>query len=480
MIYSSINFNISAGSVGSLNSLSAANRALNQSYTRIRTGNRINSASDDPSGLVDSVNLTRNINSAEVAIKNNQESYLQMSKVDSAQQTIVEALQQIRTEVQSVVNEADPTVRQTALDSVISLLEAIDSTASSAKIGGKNVLDGNGKISLGASASSLLNISDTGIRKTAKDTSMFMRFDTADTAEQAYIRDAYNSPTAGNDAVVRLTTDEGTKTIQITAGTNINDATAQLNNALKDIGGEATVDGGNIIVNTKEYGDSKSIKVETVSGDDIFSAATVQDLAGKTGSVNINGKVYQLSGNLDINYTDGITSGYFKFDETKVGINKSTGAAAASANINLDLTGGTFIQFGAETDPLYNSAVVGYQSLKYANLNLDEIIDAADPNYMLTNPEKALDVIDEAIAKVSSSLTSNGTFMRDNLESTTDYLRSLVDDIYEQRSLIMDTNQAEEMLKAAKADMMQQAGISALTSQVNSHRNILSVLDVMS
>ncbi|MHC4873565.1 MAG: flagellin [Planctomycetota bacterium] len=480
MLYSRINFNFASGSYGSINSLKAANRTLNESYTRIRTGYRINDAKDDPSGLVDSINLSRDIDAHEVTIRGNQESFLEFGKIDSAQQVIADQLVQIRNEVQGIINESDPMVRQAALDTVISYLEAIDTHANAAKIGGSPALDGNRKVSLGASATSLLNITDTHVRKYAKDTTLFMQFDNANTAEQAYTRNNYTTPTAGNDAVIRLTTDEGSKTIQITAGTNITDAAAAIDLALDDLGGEASVNGGDIIVNTVEYGDDKSIRVDTVSGDNIFGAATVQDAAGVTGTVNINGTNYNLDGDLEVHYSDGSLSASFQFDPTLVGVNTATDANPASANINMTPTGGLFVQFGTDPSSKLDSAFVGLQSLQYADLGLDAIITNGNADYMLTNEQGALDLIDEAISHVSESLTHTGTFMKHNLESMTDYLRSLSEDIFEQRSLITDTDQAEEMVRAAKAEMMQQAGISALASQISSHQNLMSVLDIMS
>lgn len=165
---------------------------------------------------------------------------------------------------------------------------------------------------------------------------------------------------------------------------------------------------------------------------------------------------------------------------TKVGVNKSTAAAPASSNINMTPSGGLFVQFGTDVNSNYDSAYVGFQSLKYSSLGLDAIITNSNANYMLTNPEGALELIDDAISEASAELTHTGTFMKNNLENMTNYLQGMVEDIYEQRSLILDTDQAQEMVRAAKAEMMQQAGLSALSSQMNSHKNLMSVLDMMS
>ncbi|MHC4885542.1 MAG: flagellin N-terminal helical domain-containing protein [Planctomycetota bacterium] len=475
-----VNLSIGANAQGSLVNLSRISSAMNVSLKRLETGYRINTAADDPAGLHDAVEVGQQLSSAETAIKNNQASLTWMGGVDNAQQFIIEALQSIRSEVHSVVNEYDPIVQQAALSSVSSLLDTINQWASHPQINGRNVLAGGGEINLDGNATSLLDVSATKIRKATENSSLVLGFQQANAAEQAYLNVAYaGGPT--QDTTYRVTTDEGSATLLLSTGATRDDAVTAFNTALATVGGSAVADGAaNIILSTDDYGNDRSILVENISspgvaGDNVFGAASVSDTAGVDGSVSINGQQYALTGDLSVAFSDLNISGRLQYDSALVGQNKSTGVNPASVSVRTSPSDGFYIHYGTGNSD-FDSAYFGFQDLTAGALGVDRIINNSDVGYMLSNPEAALDIIDEALATAIQENVDLGVTMRDTLETSMEGLMNLSTQLSERKAQIMDADQAYESLRVAKGQMLQQATLAAMTTQINSQQMVLELL----
>jgi len=85
-------------------------------------------------------------------------------------------------------------------------------------------------------------------------------------------------------------------------------------------------------------------------------------------------------------------------------------------------------------------------------------------------------VIDQAIATVTDENVDLGVTMRDTLETNMESLMNLSDQLAERKSEIMDVDQAYESMRVAKAQMLQQASLGAMTAQVNSQKRVLELL----
>lgn len=118
-----------------------------QTLTRLSTGKRINSAADDPSGLVAAIGLKSNLVAVEAALSNNQRS---QAVLDVADATLGEVLK-IAEEIERLAIDAqDPNAttseiaaNQSALDSHLATL---DSLINNADFAGKKIFTGTNAI----------------------------------------------------------------------------------------------------------------------------------------------------------------------------------------------------------------------------------------------------------------------------------------------------------------------------------------------
>ncbi len=471
----SINTSIWSSALSGVYAQGAISTAMDSSLLRIYTGNRINQASDDPQGLVDVVDVDRRISSAHMAIQNNQASLSSLSRVESALHVMLGNLLDIRDAVQKSIGVFDTGTQQTLLDTVTDLINMFDQHARTTQVGSQAVLAGGAEISLGSDAADLLDTDATHVRRAGRSLTRSIRFSSADAAEQAVIRDTYNIPAADSD--LKITTDKGSVQITIAAGTGAAAAASQINSAIADIGGTAVEDTGDIVIHTRDFGQDKSIRFDTVSGPNIFGSATISD-TGVDGKVNINGANFTLKGDLTLNYGDVNFSGNLAFSQSKVGVNAVSGASPADAFIDITASGGLLLQFGENGGSL-DAARFGFRNLTAQELGLSRIVQNSDPAYMLSDPDAAIAIIMSAYDTVNQSLSELGDAMGYDLQGMSQRLQDMLGNLYDQRSTIMDTDHAYEAARMAKLQMLQQAGLSAMSADISTRQSMMSLFDVM-
>src|SRR5688572_9369844 len=140
---SRINTNVS--SLIAQKTLSRSNADLQVSLTRLSTGLRINSGTDDPAGLIASENLRRDITSAAKAITNSERANQLIATADSALGQISNLLNDIRGLVVEAANTGVLSDEQIAANQlqVDSSLEAIDRISQVTTFQGRKLLDGS-------------------------------------------------------------------------------------------------------------------------------------------------------------------------------------------------------------------------------------------------------------------------------------------------------------------------------------------------
>ncbi len=473
-----IDTSLSSAALGAVYAQSQIRSALNSGLERLYTGYRINQASDDPTGMVDAVRIGKRIASGEAAFKNNQASLSALGEIDSTLRLMLDQLLQARDVIQESINESNPTRQQTFLDQVTTLIENYDQHARTATVGRTAVLAGEALISLGSQAGDLLDTSRSHVRKATRDYSLHIQFQSADAAEQAFVRETYNPAWAGTDAVIRITTDEGAQSVTIPNGTGANAAAGLIHATIAEIGGYAVEDGGDIVIATSDYGDARSIAYESLSGPDIFPAAAppVSD-TGKDGAVNINGKQFALAGDLSVTFSDTLFSASLAFAADKTALDPVSGASPADATLSLAPSGGLYLHFGPNGTAL-DGARFGFRDLTAEALGLDAITQSGDPNDMLTNPDGAIDVVMAAYDTLRRTAGALGATMGDELQTMSSHLQNMLQELYDRQSELMDTDVAYETARVAKMQLLQEAGVNAIRVDVSTRQTLLKLFDV--
>ena len=166
-----INTNVS--SLVAQNRLNSSNNDLNSALTRLSTGLRINSGSDDPAGLIAAEALRSEITGLGKAITNTQRASQIISTADSALGQVGSLLNDVRGLVTEAANSGALSNEEIAANQlqIDSSLEAIDRIAQTTTFQGRRLLDGSlDYTSTAGSASSVsdVNISRASIGSTGK------------------------------------------------------------------------------------------------------------------------------------------------------------------------------------------------------------------------------------------------------------------------------------------------------------------------
>ena len=138
-----VNFNAAATNVQ--RNLGQASKSLNQSIQRLSSGLRVNSASDDPAGLVISEQMRSKAEGMSQAIKNSNDGVNLIKTAEGALNEVHSLLGQMRTLAVHAANEGVNSVDDLAADqaALAAAGDSIDRIAASTRFNGKVLLDGS-------------------------------------------------------------------------------------------------------------------------------------------------------------------------------------------------------------------------------------------------------------------------------------------------------------------------------------------------
>ena len=152
-----INTNVSA--LNASRYLNRTQKELDTIYERLSTGLRINSAKDDPAGLMISDRMTSQINGLTQGNRNASDAIALAQIQEGAIDEIIEMIQDMRVLALQAANGATATEERNALNQQANeLAEEITRIASQTTYGGKLILDGAGGDSLFAKDDIILQI----------------------------------------------------------------------------------------------------------------------------------------------------------------------------------------------------------------------------------------------------------------------------------------------------------------------------------
>ena len=139
-----LTLNTNIDSLVAQNNLSGSQSLLAQSLTRLSSGLKINSASDDAAGLAIAQQFTTQVNGTNQAINNANDAVSEAQTAAGALTTIVNNLQSIRTLAVEAANGSNSTSDRAALDSQVQQqIAEITQIASQTTFNGSNVLNGS-------------------------------------------------------------------------------------------------------------------------------------------------------------------------------------------------------------------------------------------------------------------------------------------------------------------------------------------------
>ncbi|WP_434458054.1 flagellin [Stutzerimonas urumqiensis] len=483
--------NTNIASLNTQRNLQSSSNALNTSMQRLSTGSRINSAKDDAAGLQISNRLTSQISGLNVAVRNANDGISLAQTAEGALQQSTNILQRMRDLSLQSANGSNSSADRSSIQKEIGALKnELNRIAETTTFGGRKLLDGSfgsSSFQVGANANETINVSlDSASANqvgayTAVGGGTEFGLATADAAAagtaqleisqggKVYKSEAMEATDTAYE-VARKANESGSS-VKATARTAANitvqaavtsfdlkiesrrtDSSAATADATVDLKGLTKVEDAVTAINSAGAGLTASINkdgsLEVVSSDG-STIKTVMTTTGGTATIKAR--------TLDFDSA----TGDYKLETTGV---TTTAGTALTTHVNGDvkLTAG-------ENFSLTNAAI--FTNDTSGTLDKVSDIDVSTQE----QAQKAIDVIDAALAKIDSQRSSLGA-VQNRFDNTISNLQNISENAEAARSRIKDTDFAAETATLSKNQVLQQAGTAILAQAKQLPQAVLSLL----
>ena len=471
-----INRNMSA--VIANNQLLGIEGRLSASIERLSSGLKINRASDNPAGMAISNKMKAQIDALDQAEANAADGVSVVQIADGALNEVSSILQRIRElSVQAANGTNSFEDRQSIQDEVNELVKEVDRISTDTEYNTKKLLDGSSNVRVYGENGSRYQVTDSvdakiynlNVESVATQATVGLNYEAPQTSGTLEINGVSVSIDENMDKEAYL---QAVRNAALEAGCNV----------------EISEDGSQMLILSDYYGyeeeitvsmteelavatgiannvdceyveEEKKYKLHTTGVDAVVSIPNQLEASGFTTTTTV-----ECTGNrVVVSDNDGFSIDFLLNEDYK------PVADAENGNFEIDVTdiGSLTIQIGANE---YQTMDVRIDEISAHTLYLD-CVDVAIEN----GAGRAMNTLDEAIAKVSAARSRIGAF-QNRLEYAETSLSSSVENITAAYSGLLDTDMAEEMTEYTQQNILNQAAISVLSQANELPQQILSML----
>lgn len=471
---------------------------LGKSVERISSGYRINRAADDPAGLVLSENLRAQVVGMDQALSNTQDGVSMVQTAEGALTEIHSLLDSMRSLALHAANTAGLTEEAIAADQeqLDSAIESIERIATTTAYAGKKLLDGtSGKQ---AEITNEAYVSDVDVGDTSVEGTYYVSVDISNAATRATLGSG-EVDISGGVTLASASVLTGTTTLQIngvevdiSGGMTVTGVQTAINEKLdaEGIAINASLVTGvttgtlNVKLTHENYGDEYAIDLYDAENVIISSSTGIQaydegsDIEGKfvlsssdgtdTFSATAYGDGLALIGNEDTE-VEGLSI-------TVDSAQNSTGTLTAAVRVYGEQL--TF-QIGANTGETYKASIGNLRASQLGaehTLNGLNNLKSGNQYDLFTNPEKAVELIDQAVKDVSTERSKLGAIQTNVLESNQRNLGIARENLQASESRIRDVDMAKEMMEFTRNQVLTQAATAMLAQANTLPQNVLTLL----
>ena len=292
------------GTTRGLRNLNKANSSLDSALQRLSTGSRINSGSDDPSGLIAGEKLKLQVTTIEQSIKNSNRASNVLATADGALGEIGGLLNQVRGLVQEGLNSgalSDTEIEANQLQ-IDAALSAINRISANTTFGGDKLIDGSKGYNSQISAANSAKLNDFQVNEvffgSSSSVAVNATIDTA--AEQGTLTTIGNVQT---DTTLEVGGKDGQQVLFFDAGASLTNVASAINAVTDATGLSASVTGSetagtgtatattDTVVFTEvgnQVGNADEVQVTFTQGAGADVATSVSSISGAgTGTITI-------------------------------------------------------------------------------------------------------------------------------------------------------------------------------------------------
>ena len=507
------------GALNSLNSLTGINAKLATHQTRLSTGKRINSASDDPAGLTIATKMLARSEGLKVTLDNIGDAKNMLSVAEGGLSKMTDIIVQMRNKAEQAASDTlGSSERATIQTQLSSYAQQLQDIVDQTKWNGVKLLDittGTKQFQTGVDEgetttwSMASNLAPAGLNLSANQVGDAVSVSSADTGfvNVGAGAQVVQGGTLGN--MTKLTTGgysfevlgkatdatHGSATASTALLTGVSGlSTATTGTAAAEASGHfrVTITGKDDTLDTISYkvenlddntwGTSGSV---TVSGQSLADAAGTMIVQDNATALNhhLGVELNLVSGRLGLVVGQTMEYEYIKQGQAKVEMNDGSGVAMEIAKNATGTQTGTYAYVTANNTADYNSGrgatirlnavasvSVGNKAAftyKADNRYLVDVSSASKAGAYMTTANNALDKVTSAISDLGS-LMARLTFKEDSVATA----QVNVEASYNR---IMNANMAEEQMNASKFSILQQTAIAMLAQANQAPQNLLSL-----
>ncbi len=470
-----VNTNVAA--MNALRNVGQTSNDFNKSITRLSTGLRINSAADDPAGLIISENFRAQLNGIDQAVRNSQDAINYAKTAEGALDEVSRLLRDARGLAVAAGNTG--TLSSSAIQAnqsqLSSIVSSITRTAQTTQFGTKKLLDGSSGVSASVTNGTLAGAINLGGQFAGA----------AVTANTSVVATLTQAATQASVTGVAVTLGQAVSagsfslngvTITADATTTGQQLIDKINASQGQTGVRASHNGTAIVLSSNDYGSNAKIELADANG--VIRAGG----AGSTSAAGVNALATVQVGTATALFTSsqGGNGGLTLSDADGNTINLTAAgnvtASVQNATIGQVTVGSSQFQIGANAGQTTSLSLGNFAASQLgggvvsgknlSNLDITTASGATD----------ALKVIDAAIESVSKSRGQIGSFQRNVLESNIRSLGVARENLAATESTIRDTDVAAEMTNYTKLQILQQAGMSVLSQANSAPQSVLNLL----
>lgn len=481
-----INTNLPAW--GALRQLGVTNAELERTLGRLSTGLRINSAADDPAGLVMSEGMRAQIKGIEQAVRNSQDGINMIKTAEGAMEEVQRLLRSIRALAVQSANAAvtDSAQLEANQAQIRNVLESIDRIAGHTSWGQKRLLDGTAGV--GAAVLDPSNVAGIFMGGSFNGVSIGtgpVTLQRTTAAAQEVVLNDVTFTTPASDTPGPGTFVINGYTFAADGLTDTVDAlVASINAQAQNTGVVATLVGSGpyaLELRSVEYG--ARFPITFVDPFHIFNTATQPPptTAGRDAVATV--QVLDADGDvLSATFTGGRgprTSG-LRLSDDHGNVVTLTPAGNASSDLGSPTlvgqvtVGSMRFQIGPYANQSVAFSLPSMRANQLGDFNGDFLtdIDVTTPE----GAERAIRIIDAAIEQVALLRGGVGSFQANFLESTARTLAVAQENVAGSESQIRDADMAATLTDFVRLQILQQSGIAALSHANQQPQNVLRLL----
>lgn len=473
-----VNTNVSA--MNALRNLNVTNMSFSDSISRLSTGLRINSAADDPAGLIVSENFRAQISSLEQAMRNNQDAINFAKTAEGALDEVNRLLRDARSLAiasgnSATLTDAQKQANQTQLNSIAASISRISSQT---QFGTKRLLDGSsGTYAVSTSGTNVTNMSFTGVFNGNSIThNSVITLSSITAATQASVTGTRTFAAATTTMTTAGSFTINGVTFNVSTTDTLGEVLARINNASEQTGVTASWSAGaGVTLTSSAFG--SPARVDLIDSNGVLrTAAGTQSSTGSDATADVTIDVDGAGTLATVTFDRGTGLTLRDRDGNMIlltELGNATPAGGAWGQVNV---GQSIFQIGANAGQTTSLSLANYSA---SNLGLGAVAGKNLNNIDLlsqSNATDALKVIDKAIQDITEARGRIGNFQRNVLESNIRSLGVAKENLTATESAIRDVDVANEMTQFTKLQILQQSGISVLAQASSGPQAVLALL----